>query len=350
MSDQLPRTISQWEQAAKRKSIDVAQSLTAGEVFVSGSKFQFEHFLRLRVLYDQSLRPKELPKSSWFPLENLEKVTHILQDEPGTRYLKEFLKNTSAIEEDWDMEKVKKSDRFAVAMENLHLIATRKVRKMDKEKDDIEIKIAMSPKKTPAIDQSGSRCRSLSDPIAATPPPQKRPPIDYYQSPASSFNTSALSNALTESEDVQVGYDLRRAEADWERSNFSPGDEQTVNATLVALLMALSWSLEFTGRVHHDRAVFRIPSADKNADLYKAAVDGLILYPGKAKHCAFMEVKGDYRGENQAVRRQIAAQMAAFIYHQDVVLARKEADPQTEEAKKGKKKQAAIKGKQATKK
>lgn len=115
--------------------------------------------------------------------------------------------------------------------------------------------------------------------------------------------------------------------------------------------MALSWLLlKSTGCVHHDRASFSIPSGNGDDDVYQASVDGLILHPGRQKCNAFMEAKRDYRGDNQAVRRQIAAQMAAFIFQQDIVLGGHKPQQQTvkktEKAKKVKGKQPARKGKQ----
>ena len=116
--------------------------------------------------------------------------------------------------------------------------------------------------------------------------------------------------------------ELRRAEDEFERGDFSPGDEATVNAALVNLITVLSMLLKMRGCVHHDRTNYSILSGDRKTELYRAGVDGLILYAGKDRVNAFMEVKRDFRGRNQAVRRQIAAQMAAFIYHQDIELAR----------------------------
>ena len=150
---------------------------------------------------------------------------------------------------------------------------------------------------------------------------------------------------------AQIYLDLRREEERSERSEFSPGDGQTVNAALVALIMATSWSLVYTGRVHHDRASFSIPNKESANDLYTACVDGLILHLNGVKCNGFMEVKRHFRGDNKAVRSQIAAQMAAFIYEQDVVLAEKGSEA-TEEANRETTKKAtkeatgkAIKGK-----
>ena len=106
-----------------------------------------------------------------------------------------------------------------------------------------------------------------------------------------------------------------QAEDEFERGGFSPGDEATINATLVNLITVLFMLLKMRGCGHHDRTNYSILSGDRKTKLYRAGVDGLILHAGKDRVNAFMEVKRDFRDRNQAVRRQIAAQMAAFIYH-----------------------------------
>lgn len=351
MSDRLPRTKSEWRKAAKGKSIRDTQSLAVGSAFVSGSKFQFEHFLRLRVLYRERQNPRDLVDSSYFPNESLKEIASILEDEPDTLYLRQFLVGKEAIEKLWNAEKAKKSGSFAIAIELLHLIASRKVLEMDVDEDNTDTKIVLSPKKSYKINQSSSHYRTLSNPAAATPTPLSTLRKDYYESPLSDLDISGLSIALPGKENAQIRYDLERAEEKFERSDFSPGDEQTVNAALVALITALSWLLKSTGCVHHDRATFSIPSRDEDTDLYKADVDGLILHLSKDKYNAFMEVKRDFRSQNQAVRRQIAAQMAAFIFQQDIALAEQGAEQktvkETEKAKKGKGKRAPRKEKQA---
>ena len=103
--------------------------------------------------------------------------------------------------------------------------------------------------------------------------------------------------------------------------------------------------LKMRGCVHDDRPNYSILSGDRKRELYRAGVDGLILHASKDRVNAFMEVKRDFRGQNQSVRRQIAAQMAAFIYHQDIELARQGTEQlpakETEKANKREGKQAA---------
>ena len=101
--------------------------------------------------------------------------------------------------------------------------------------------------------------------------------------------------------------ELRRAEDEFERGDFSPGDEATVNAALVNLITVSFMLLKMRDCVHLDRTNYSILSEDRKMELYSADVDGLILHAGKDRVNAFMEVKRDFRGRNQAVRRKIAA-------------------------------------------
>ena len=266
-------------------------------------------------MYKPTCNPKNLAKAPSFPKDNLEKVETILLGEPEVLYLRQVLKGEEAIGENWDDESSRKSGRFAIPMENLHTIASRKVHNMAANQDTSDTKIVVSPVKASEIRIHN---RSLSDPMGRTPTPISRIRKDYNESLLSEIDVSGLSMALPGTGNDLVYSELRRAEDEFERGNFSPGDEATVNAALVNLITVLSMLLKMRDCVHHDRTNYRILSGDRKTELYRAGVDGLILDAGKDRVNAFMEVKRDYRGRNQAVRRQIAAQMAAFIYHQDI--------------------------------
>ena len=104
MSDLLPKIKPEWRRAVKSKSIDATLPLAVGGAFVSGSKFQIHHFLRLRVLYKPTRNPNNLAKAPSFPEDNLEKVETILLGEPEVLYLRQVLKGEEAIGENWDDE------------------------------------------------------------------------------------------------------------------------------------------------------------------------------------------------------------------------------------------------------
>ena len=347
MPDQLPRKFADWKQAAKCNNIDHTQSLSAGTTFPSGSKFNFEHFLRLRVLYIEEQRPKSLGESPGFPRERLEEMKRTLKEDTDASFLRSFLQDRGKIVSDWNVKNAKKAGVFAVALEHLHLIAKRGVRILEDYEDISDLKIISSPRKSRSMTKSGAHYHQSS--VSTMPPstPTPKPQKSHFESlilndNSDDFDISSLTIDSAEEVVSAPNSDLRRARDLVERSDFSPGDEQTVNAALVALIMALSWSLGYTGRAHHDRARLSIPR-DAETDLYAACVDGLIMHLNEDKYNGFMEAKRDFRGQNQSVRRQIAAQMAAFIFEQDVVLAEKETEKETRKAPKGKGKKAEAK-------
>ena len=350
MSDGLPTKKSDWKNAANVKKIGHTQALATGEAFVSASKFEFEHFLRLRVLYTERNPPKDIVTSSGFPSERLEEVVKSLWQDANVLFLKAFLKDKRSLEKDWDVDKAKRSGIFAVAMELLHLIASRKLREMGQTEDTTNNKIELSPGKPRTISQL-AHYRPRLDSAVEPSTPTRKPSGYYYESPSSDVpDVSGLSFDEPGKGVDQIRSELRREEENFERSEFSTGDEQTLNAALVALIMALSWLLKFTGRVHHDRASFTIQGKDSDKDLYKACVDGLITHLKEEKCNGFMEVKRDYRGKNSPVRRQISAQMAAFIYVQDIARGEVAVEKAAQEVTKGKGKKAKAKDGQGNQK
>ena len=131
--------------------------------------------------------------------------------------------------------------------------------------------------------------------------------------------SSDESSRSKESPSSRPDSDLRDAMYQYERSNFSSGDEQTVNACLIALLIPLFLHMGRVSCVRHDRTALKVFRTE-HEELYIACVDGVILQnprPQQSRIQSFIEVKANLRGENQAVRRQISAQMAAFIYRQN---------------------------------
>ena len=346
MPDSLPKSKSEWKRAATSENIGHAQRLADGTAFVSGSKFQFEHFLRLRVLYKEKQQLRALAKYSGLPSERIKRMAKILNEDADALFLQRFLRDEERIENEWDVDRAKESGIFVVAMELLHLIASRKVRVLEPDEETTDTTITVSPAKSRNIAQPDPPHRSQPTSTTDFSTPSRVPRIDYYQSPLTNVDESSLMMDDTPPgrEGKQIASETRQAEEQYERSEFSPGDEQTINAALVALIMATSWLLGYTGRVHHDRASFSIPRKESARNLYTACVDGLILHLDGVECNGFMEVKRDFRGNNKAVRRQIAAQMAAFIYEQDVVHGGKESEA-TKEADSGTTRKATKKAK-----
>ena len=353
MSDDLPSKKRDWRRAATQCDIGPTQSLATGIAFVSGSKFKLEHFLRLRVLYEVIRLPQTLATSPGFPTERLKEMDNILNEDADVSFLREFLQKGGEIGSEWNVDKVKRSGKFAVAMEHLHLIAKRGRREMDASEDASDSKVIISPLKSRSTIQSTTQSRAHFHKFLDPTTPTRIGAGGYHESPLSDADpdVSGLSLAPPGPDGAEIFANLRRIKEKEKRSDFQPGDEQTVNAALVALIIALSWLLGHTGRVHHDRASFSVSSAESSAetDLYTAAVDGLIWHLNGDDCNGFMETKRDFRGENQSVRRQIAAQMAAFIFEQDVKFAAEETEQKTATAKStDKKTKKAAKGKGKT--
>ena len=340
MSYPLPTKRTLWEKAAKNNNIQPL--LADGDEIPSASKFQIDHFLRLRILYIQTQSPNDLAASDGFPVRSLRDVKDLLDKDPHACFLKDFLGREENIKAHWNRESIDKSGKFAMPLEHLHLIAKRGPVQMQPYQDLDENKIVWSPPKTRAASKSGALDLRGSP---STPSHRRlllRGRDDYGASPNLSEDFSGLSIEPFSPPDT----DLRGAKDDYYRSEFSQGDEQTVNATLVDFMIALSWLLGFTGRILHDRAKFVIPKDDET-HLYSASVDGLIRYLHDDTINGFMEVKGNLRGKNQSVRRQIGAQMAAFVYHQDIKISKNKVEPAVQSLFKGKGKQAKNKGNKA---
>ena len=92
------------------------------------------------------------------------------------------------------------------------------------------------------------------------------------------------------------------------------GDDRTVKHALVAMVAALSLLLGYTGRVYHGHTSPRAFEKDTGEDLYDAGAAGLIMHLKEDRLVGFMKAKRNFRGRSEAARRQIAAQMADFIY------------------------------------
>ena len=244
----------------------------------------------------------------------------LLDKDPNACFLKEFLRKEENIKADWNRDSIDKSGKFAMPLEHLHLIAKRSPAEMEDDQDLGDNKIVWSPLKT----RAASKSDALSLGGSPSTPSHRRMLAqgkeDYDTSPNSSDDTFGLSDLSMESLGERASpvsppnTDVRRAKDDYNRSNFSQGDELTVNATLVDFVIALSWLLAFTGRILHDREKYVIPKDDKT-HFYSASVDGLIWYLNEDTINGFMEVKGNLCGFNQPVRRQIGVQMAVFVYH-----------------------------------
>ena len=119
--DKLPTNPSKSRQAAKSNFIGHVQSLDAGTPLASGSKFKFEHFLRIRVLYLEEVLPAKIAESQLFSKEESVIMEGLLEKDTDAAFLKTFLKDSENIKRDWNAQKAKQCGKFAVALEHLQL-------------------------------------------------------------------------------------------------------------------------------------------------------------------------------------------------------------------------------------
>ncbi|KAM0800528.1 hypothetical protein BDR22DRAFT_889242 [Usnea florida] len=265
MASKLPARKTAWKQAAKDYNIQPLQLLTDGDIFCVCISFT-----------PRDCVLGNLATSDGFPTEGVKRVKKLLHNNPHGSFSRRFVGNNGDLEKHWNLDNFNQSGNLGTPLEHLHLIAKRNVKKLGEEQDLRDTKVVWSPPKTRAV----APHRSIDRP------------------------SSSDSN-------------LDRAKDSHDRSKFSRGDERTVNAASMDLMIALSVLLGYTGRIHHDRAKSGVPK-DAEANLYSASVDGLIMHLHNESINGFMEVKGDLRSRSLPVRRRIGAQMAAFIYDQDI--------------------------------
>ena len=169
--------------------------------------------------------------------------------------------------------------------------------------------------------------RSVIPAIPATPTPApKKPASTQTITPAAKPNSyhEQISDYLEHSSAISTpapftGSSIATTPSDnleyideLERAMFRTGDEQTVNAYLINLLLPISWACGLLRAVHFDRRPFCV--GPKENPLYQARVNSLLMIDDDIK--GFMEVKAALRNNDITVQIQESAEMAAFIYEQ----------------------------------
>ena len=312
----LPDRKSSWETAAARLNIP-SGLLSAGQAFRSGSNFSESDFLRLRIIhkstYARQLFLTVLPKAS------VKRMAQALDDSTDIKTLREILPNRECIQ-NWTSEDARKSGQFSVGLEHLALIATLP------EKDDVDqnpdhdplsSRIINSPRIRRPVVRFGQIDTNLSDRLSKlqldpqTPTKKANVTADMWDTPISLASASTEPSFLSPKDP-----DLEATVNNFNREMFQAGDEQTVNACLVALIIPLASILGSRGRVRLDRKPFQVlkKNAVDGRALYEAQVDGIIMGVDGKEIESFMEVKRALRGRRKNVRMQEGAQMAAFIY------------------------------------
>lgn len=300
----------------------------------SGSNFPHEHFLRMRILYvTEVLLPRNAIRRRFlarFHEEVKDKVKVTFDRNRSLEYLEGFLENPAKIEAAWLSQDPEKAGFFAIAIDELHQLNAKGVETTSDDEDTSGEKVFPGPFR---IKPPGETGESPAVALArakwnmTTPSKQHHSNVPNYLQHTTELEPEGLSSFDDESTQATPSTEVRsehsaldstiaRAKNAFDRKNYIPKDEQIVNVCLETMLIALSWTLGYRNRISAERRAFHIPK-DDTSHLYQAQVDGLIKGDGVRIPIAFMEVKKHLRGTNQAVRRQIGAQMSGFIYAHD---------------------------------
>ncbi|KAL9101254.1 MAG: hypothetical protein Q9163_003468 [Psora crenata] len=306
-SDSLPHNFVEWN-----KEWNLFQSSTQGHLMHSGSEFTLYDFLRLRVIHrlggrhHGSIDQLHRDHTHVFPQPLIDQARTALNHQ-DVLDLKKILPDKKAILE-WKQKGFIPSGRLAIGLELLYLITTRTRASGGVAGESSAPKVLLSP---PNTRSRGKNIQAPTSPLARlsiqevedpyTPIGQKSRDVPTYDETPAQETPGSPPNT-----------EIRRIEYDHQRASFVSGDEQTVNACLISLLMGVSHYLRIMGRIHFDRTAFRILKPN-GEPIYTARVDG-ILRAANGRIQGFMEVKPYIRGLSGEIRMQEAAQMAAFIY------------------------------------
>ena len=319
----LPSNAKDWAKTAKACGIRVEEYLAKGDSFQSGSRFSSTDFLRLRILHVQHQTTNLLPHhhENCLPKALITSVKAKFDTSCEFQALRHLV--TPENIESWTVEDSRKAPQFAVGLEHLHLIIRKQKENSGSSEDRAPPKIfPSSPRKTrsmtKAVDVQSSTDISTHlsnlklDPIhhsGVTPqtPIQNPKSISKYDLDDYLIPPSSIASTMPP--------ELQRIVDEYKQAMFEMGDEQTVNACLVALIMPVAWILGRSGCVHLDRKPLQLRRGDGEI-LYEARVDGIITESTKDGNLvkSIMEVKRGLRGGKTDVRMQEGAQMAAFIY------------------------------------
>ena len=327
MATGLPATRPDWNKAIKSGNIRIGP-LSSADSFQSGSKFSMNDFLRLRIIHQSRLDPSSLYEN-YLPKKRAREITELFDNNVEIQTLRQLLSDSKKIKS-WNAEDALKAARFAVGLEHLCVIVSTPPKPRYPEGEtgqDTDLsKITNSPQvarelRKPHegnIDLSGKISKlKLKRPQDVQPQtPQNKsifPTGEEYDDTPLAFPSASTTISIPS----PMNQDLSQAAESYKREMFQvTGDEQTVNACLVDLLIPIASILGYRGRVRFDRESFQVLKRDATDGkaLFEACVDGLIMNQDGKTIQAFMEVKRELRGLKTNVRMQEGAQMAAFVY------------------------------------
>ncbi|KAL9099370.1 MAG: hypothetical protein Q9163_005118 [Psora crenata] len=287
----LPANPADWTREVKGNGLVIKGPLADYTMFQSGSEFKMKDFQQLRILHQgagdiKRLIPLNTANSMKVKLRRYKELEALRQF-----YLEKKVKEWVA-DDSQSTGKEGYSDHEDSPSKILpgSPIMTRSRTKAAKEVEQAKEEDIAAPLAKLSL------ASAFDTPTKPTNPLSTFSPYSHTFSPYSAVDP-----------DIQAEIN-RSKEAD-----FVQGDEQTINACLVAFIMPITWMLGRTGSVHHDRVAFKLrPRPDKV--LYTACVDGIITEPYDLKAIlGIIEVKPGLRVSKINVRMQEGAEMAAFI-------------------------------------
>lgn len=126
----LPATAAEWKEEFKTCKLIPLDFLNDSEELASGSKFEYDHFLRMRILY---LFEDQIPKNLRPRLENIfpqhvrDEVEKTFQEDHDIGYMASFLELSKRIKEEWPKENPRAAGFFAIALAKLHQLCVKDV-------------------------------------------------------------------------------------------------------------------------------------------------------------------------------------------------------------------------------
>lgn len=312
----LPTNLREWQQAIKGLPIDT-DSLSRN-VFPSGSKFSRNEHHALRIFYSPTKKFRALRQDhkDCFPLGLIKSSVDKIQTNEQLQKAFQLL-GVKQIKK-WTPKDLFEASSLGLGLALLQLIVDRKNISDDSTEEGVAFhKVFISPRVTRSMTAgTGLAIRPKPPALPQTPTPAPKnlrfrvsdPQLITDSSPVSAPATTPL---ITPSASFTPSVDSPYLD-DFKRTMFQVGDEQTVNACLINLLLPVTWACGFQRSIHLDRKPLHL--GPKDDSIYQACVDGIIMVGDKVK--SFMEVKRSLRKDDINVRMQESAQMAAFIYTQ----------------------------------
>ncbi|KAG8530571.1 uncharacterized protein KY384_005074 [Bacidia gigantensis] len=272
-----------------------------------GSSFSDQNVLSTRVIYNRYPQKGELESQHGDLIQTT--TTQLVSSKLTKDFgILEDAVSRSEYFESPTKELMKTAGQWVPAIECMHLIVTRAT-----EEETSFVK----PSENRPVTRSQSRLMPAKDTAIDN---QVEEDVDSTGQDLSIL--TIISDESDQEEQSFIQSTSHRQEVEKEKMDeFVSGDEQTVNAVLILLIMPLASIDGVYGRVRFDRRQYRV--INEKECIFSAKVDGIVLgqFQGKPEYLrtvTFFEAKRALsRSDDATYRRQICAEMAAIIHNED---------------------------------